>query len=179
MKNLKWLLIILSIILSVNLSIAKSQFSSEFANSEISFGITDKCTTYVYNLSTGEMNVRDICFQIRETDHIDFNLHDFSGKRDNEKDLWKFFIDITDNEKLTNFNFHASFFIFEENSEIIQYHCIIKGHEIKALIYNKLRSCWQILLLQNNDYKILTPYSGYRIVNAFNIKPRTSSDFDY
>ena len=125
------------------------------------------------------MRIRNICYTVLKTEHIDLNQYNISGKKDKKKDLWKFYIDITDYEKQTNSNLRASFYIFEENSEIIQYHCIIESQEIKALIYNKLRSCWQILLLQNNDHKILTPYSGYRIVNAFNIKQRTSSDFDY
>lgn len=73
MKYSKWFMIIILTIISVNFSAAKSQFNPEFQNSEFLSGETDKCTTYVYNLSTKDMRIRNICYTVLKKEHIDLN----------------------------------------------------------------------------------------------------------
>lgn len=179
MKSRSLFLMILLSVLSSTLAFGHNQLVSESLEGQTTPYNAFRCTTFVYNLTTEEMKIRDICFKISLIEHFDFNVYDYSGKRDKTKDLWKYHIEITDNEKLTKSSLDASFYIFEENEEIIQYHCIVEDSEYKALIYNKIRSCWLILVLQNDAYKILSPYSGYRYVNAFDIKPKTKSTIDY
>lgn len=76
-------------------------------------------------------------------------------------------------------NYEASFYIYEDRSEMIQYHPLVVNDEFKAIIYNKVKDSWQILLLQNDEYKILSPYSGYSYVNAFDIKTRKKTAISY
>jgi len=137
------------------------------------------CTTYVYNLTTDKMSIRDICFYVNMTDHIDMNDYRIGKSWDKQYDNWKFSIDVFDNDKLKSDNTKASFVVYEDNSEFTQYHCIIESVNIKALIYDKAKSNWQILILQNDEYKILSTYLGYHFTNAFNIKTRTSKDDGY
>ena len=139
----------------------------------------NKCTTYVYNLTTGEMKIRDICFQIEITDHFDLNEFNIGKEREKENDTWKFLVSISDNEKFTTQNFNASFYLYEESSEIKQYHCKVDNSDFKALIFDKIHNCWQVLLLQNDEYKILSPYTGYHFTNAFGIIQKSKSSIDY
>lgn len=140
---------------------------------------TKICTTYVYNLNTDEMHIRDICFTITITDHINMNAYNVGKKWDIKNDFWKFLITIKDNEKLKESTLTASFYIYEETSEIIQYHCIVEGADIKAIIFDKTRNLWQILVLQNENYKILSSYTGYHFTNAFDIKHKTAIEDEY
>jgi len=151
--------------------------SSQTRNDE--FFKAKKCTTYVYNLTTGEMRIRDICISITNTEHIDMNFYNIGKPWDIKKDYWKFQIEITDNDKSTTESFNASFYVFEESDEIKQYHCLIENSDFKAIIFNKINKCWQVLLLQNDEYKILSCYSGYRFTNAFGINPKSKSRTDY
>lgn len=137
------------------------------------------CTTYVYNLSNGKMNIRDICYNVELTDHIDMNNYRVGQKWDKEYDNWKFSIKIVDFDKLQEENLTASFSVFEDNSEITQYHCKVESAEIKAIVYNKNLKSWGILLLQNDNYKMLSPYTGYKLTNAFNIKTKINNDDGY
>lgn len=137
------------------------------------------CTTYVYNLNTDEMRIRDICFDILKTDHIDMNQFNSGQKWDKKNDFWKFQITIKDNEKLKETTLKASFYIYEESSEIIQYHCIVESASIKAIIYDKTKKSWQILVLQNDNYKMLSSYTGYHFTNAFDIKHKTPVEDEY
>ena len=132
------------------------------------------CTTFVYNLTTDKSAMRDICFFVELESHYDMN--GIGRKWEKSNDHWKFNITTFDNDKLKKSNFNVSFFIYEDNSEFIQYHCIYEDYEIKALIYDKKSGLWQILAFQNEEYKILSSYSGYHFTNAFNIKAKNSSD---
>lgn len=138
----------------------------------------NKCTTFVYNLSTEEMKIRDICFEIFNKDHIDLNKFS-TGAYDRTKDFWKFLINIIDNEKLIKSSINASFYVYENSPEIIQYHCDVTDADIKAIIFDKVKNSWQILIFQNEDYKLLSSYSGYHYTNAFGIKSKTKSNIDY
>jgi hypothetical protein len=137
------------------------------------------CTTFVYNLSTDKMSKRDICLNIELTDHIDMNEYRIGKSWDKQYDSFKFTIKIFDFDKVKESSLNASFHVFEETSEIIQYHCSVESAEIKAIIYDKTRSSWEILVLQNDEYKMLSSYSGYRFSNAFNIKTKSSDDKGY
>jgi hypothetical protein len=139
----------------------------------------NKCTTFVYNLTTGKMRIRDICFSIINTNHIDLNEFNPGKVRDNTQDLWKFSISIIDNDKKTQQSFEASFYVYEDNNEIKQYHCIVANSDFKAIIFDKAHNSWQILLLQDDEYKILSSYSGYHYTNAFGIKENQKSDINY
>lgn len=130
------------------------------------------CTTYVYNLTTGKMTIRDICFLVELENHYDMNS--VGRKWEKSDDYWKFNVTTYDNDKFKKSNFNVSFYIYTDNSEFTQYHCIYADYEIKALIYDKTKGLWEILVLQNEEYKILSLYSGYKYTNAFNI--RTKSD---
>ena len=70
-------------------------------------------------------------------------------------------------------------FCVRNSDEITQYHPLVENDEFKAIIYDKLRHCWQILLFQNDGYKILSCYSGYHYTNAFGIKEKKKSSIDY
>jgi hypothetical protein len=137
------------------------------------------CTTYVYNLTTDKMTIRDICVYVSLTDHIDMNEYRIGKSWDRQYDNWKFSIEVIDNDKLKRDNTKASFVVYEDNSEFTQYHCIIESVDIKALIYDKAKSDWQILVLQNDEYKILSSYTGYHFTNAFNIKVKSKSSDGY
>ena len=70
-----------------------------------------KCTNYVYNLSTGDMKIRDICYSVKIISHTD--LSEFKTTPKNKEDeFWKFDISIIDNQKLTKQN--------TENAEKLQ-----------------------------------------------------------
>lgn len=138
-----------------------------------------KCMTFIYNLTTGSMRMKDICYSISLTDHIDMNQYNPGREWDKTKDYWKYSISIKDNEKKSEQNFHASFYVYEESDEIKQYHCLIEDSDFKALIFDKIHNCWLILLLQNDEYKILSCYSGYHYTNAFGIKEKKKSNMDY
>jgi hypothetical protein len=135
------------------------------------------CTTFVYNLTTDKSAMRDICFFVELESHYDMNS--IGRKWEKTNDYWKFNVTTYDNDKLKKSSFSVSFYVYEDNSEFTQYHCIYADHEIKALIYDKARGLWEILFLQNEEYKILSSYSGYHYTNAFNIKVRTNSDDGY
>jgi hypothetical protein len=135
------------------------------------------CTTFVYNLSTEKSTMRDICYFVEIESHSDLNS--VGRKWDKTYDYWKFNVTTYDNDKLKKSNFNVSFYIYEDNTEFTQYHCIYEDHEIKALIYDKTKGLWEILVLQNDEYKILSSYSGYHYTNAFNIKTRSSNDGGY
>lgn len=139
----------------------------------------NKCTTFVYNLTTGEMRIRDICFSVTNTEHIDMNAYNIGKDWDKKNDFWKFTISISDNEKYSTQNFNASFYVYEESSEIKQYHCLTEDSDFKAIIFDKIHNCWQILMLQNDEYKILSPYTGYHYTNAFGIERKVKSSIDY
>jgi hypothetical protein len=138
------------------------------------------CTTFVYNLTTGNMRMKDLCFDVINTDHFDMNEFNLGREYDKTKDHWKFNITITDNEKKSKQSFSASFYMYEESAEIKQYHCIVESLDFKAIIFDKIHNSWQILMLQNEEYKILSSYTGYHYTNAFGIKQKQKSDnIDY
>lgn len=136
-----------------------------------------KCTTFVYNLSLDEMKMKDICFNVSKGEYS--NMNEYSREKKRENELWKFQISIEDNNSLSKHNYEASFYVYEDGSEITQYHPFVGNDEFKAVIYNKLRNSWQILLFQNDEYKILSSYSGYYYTNAFGIKTRKKSSISY
>ena len=137
------------------------------------------CTTFVYNLTTDKMTIRDICYNVKLTDHIDMNQYRHGKKWEKEYDSWKFFIKIYDFDKLKEFSLDASFYLYEDNSDFTQYHCKVETSEIKAIIYDKNMYSWQILVFQNEEYKILSSYTGYRYTNAFDIRAKKSSESGY
>ena len=139
----------------------------------------NKCTSYVYNLSTSEMRIRDICYTIELIGHYDMNEYRIGQPRVNEYDNWKYKIDISDFDKQTKQNYSASFYVYEDNEYYKQYHCIHDESEFKAIIYDKIRKCWQILLLQDNEYKMISCYTGYQYTNAFGIKSKSKSNISY
>ncbi|WP_269685139.1 hypothetical protein [Flavobacterium lacustre] len=169
MKNIKkivWFFILLS-----------SLVSNAQKNKKVPQKKKNTCTTFVYNLTTDKSTIRDICFFVEIESHFDMNS--VGRKWEKKYDYWKFNVTTYDNEKLKKSNFNVSFYIYEDNSEFTQYHCIYENHEIKALIYDKTKGLWEILVLQNEEYKILSSYSGYHYTNAFNIKTRTLNDGGY
>lgn len=135
------------------------------------------CTTFVYNLTTDKSTMRDICYFVNLESHHDMNSPGRKWEKTN--DYWKFNVTTYDNDKLKKSNFSVSFYVYEDNTEFTQYHCIYADHEIKALIYDKARDLWEILVLQNEEYKILSSYTGYQFTNAFNIKAKSSTDSGY
>lgn len=136
------------------------------------------CTTFVYNLTLEEMKMKDICFEVIKGEFI--NMNEFSSVKKKENELWRFKIIIKDNQSLSKQNYEASFYIYENYSQdIIQYHPVIENEEFKAVIYDKKRGKWQILLFQNDEYKILSSYTGYSYTNAFDIKSRKKSSISY
>ena len=138
-----------------------------------------KCATYVHNLSSGERKLRDICFSVTMTGHYDSNNFGQSAEYDKKNDTWRFAVKIVDNTNYNENSLDVAYFIHEENADIIQYHCRIEGSEIKAVILNKNNKSWQILLFQNDVYKILNSTPTYGFFNAFNIKNKANTDFDY
>jgi hypothetical protein len=138
------------------------------------------CTTFVYNLTTGNMRMKDLCFDVVKTDHIDMNEFNPGREYDKTKDFWKFSITIMDNEKKSKQSLNASFYVYEESAEIKQYHSIVEDSDFKAIIFDKIHNSWQILMLQNEEYKILSSYTGYHYTNAFGIKQKQkSNNIDY
>jgi hypothetical protein len=140
-----------------------------------------KCTTYVYNLTTDKMLPKDICIDVILTDHIDMNELSLGRKWDKKNDLWKFRVEIRSNATNSSMSTHRAFYVAEESDDHTQYHCFQEDDEFKALIYNKAIKKWSILLFQNDEYKILSPYTGYHYTNYFGIKPKksTSSSLDF
>ena len=136
------------------------------------------CTTFVYNLTLNDMKMKDICFNVIKGDYINLNLYSNSKRRENES--WRFEINIKDNVSLSQKNYQGAFYIFENYSEdIIQYHPVGENDEFKALIFDKTRNSWQILLYQNDEYKILSDYTGYKFTNAFGIREKNKSSISY
>lgn len=74
------------------------------------------CATYVYNLTTDKMTIRDICVYVELTDHIDMNDYRVGQRWDKQYDNWKFSIDVFDNDKLKKDNTKASFIVYEDNT---------------------------------------------------------------
>ena len=107
------------------------------------------------------------------------NQYNTGREWDKTKDFWKYSISIRDNEKKSEQNFHASFYVYEESDEIKQYHCLIEDSDFKAIIFDKIHNCWLILLMQNDEYKILSCYSGYHYTDVFGIKEKKKSNIDY
>jgi hypothetical protein len=138
-----------------------------------------KCATFVYNLTTGTSKLKDICYTVSLNDHIDMNQFRPGEKWDKTQDYWKYTITIEDNATRSKQSLNASFYLYEDSDEIKQYHCIIEDSEFKAVIFDKIRSCWLILMKQNDEFKILSCYSGYHFTNAFDIKKKTSSSISY
>ena len=56
---------------------------------------------------------------------------------------------------------------------------MVENDEFKSVIYDKLRNNWQILLFQNDEYKILSSYSAYHYINAFKIQPKRKTSISY
>lgn len=153
-------------------------FLSTISNSQ-SNKKSESCKTFVYNLTLDKMSVRNICFTVELTNHIDMNKFRVGQNWDKQHDFWKYSITISDNDKLKKQNIQASFFIYEDNSEYVQYHCNVDSLEILALIYNKTNDKWQLLFFQNEEYKMLSSYSGYHFRNAFDIKAKKIGDGGY
>jgi len=136
------------------------------------------CNTFVYNLSLDSMKMKDICFSVIKGEYI--NMNDFAQVKKKENELWKFRITIKDNQTMSSKSYEGSFYIYENYSQdIIQYHPFVENDEFKAVIFDKQRNSWQILLLQNDEYKILSTYTGYSFTNAFGIKSRKKSSISY
>jgi hypothetical protein len=145
-----------------------------------SFPVKEKpftCTTFVYNLTIDEMKIKDICFEVIKGEYT--NMNEYSSIKKKENEHWRFEITIKDNTTLSGQNYKAAFYVYEDGSEITQYHPFVYNDEFKAVIYDKLRNSWQILLYQNEEYKILSSYSGYHYTNAFDIKPKRKSTINY
>lgn len=127
-----------------------------------------KCTSYLIDMSSSKIKTKNLCFTVTQTDHIDANKYNRPGDQwDREKDYWKYRIQIFDYDNKTNNNTEASFYIYEDDAEKTQYHCLIENLDIKAIVYDKSRKSWQIVLLQNNKYSIISSYAGYKIIDAF------------
>ena len=136
------------------------------------------CNTFVYNLSLDEMKMKDICFEVIKGEYI--NMNEYSQTKKKENELWKFKISIIDNKTLSSNSYEGTFYIYENYSQdIIQYHSFVDNDQFKAIIYDKNRNSWQVLLLQNDEYKILSTYSGYSYTNAFGITSRKKSNISY
>ena len=135
------------------------------------------CTTFVYNLTLGEMKMRDLCFTVIKGEYT--NLNDFSNNKKKEDEFWRFKISIKDNKTQSIQTYEAAFFIYENGTEITQYHPIVGNDELKAVIYNKSNNSWQILLNQNDEYKILSSYTGYHYTNAFGIREKKKNSISY
>lgn len=119
-------------------------------------------------METSKIKVKNLCFSVTQTDHIDANKYNRPGDQwDREKDYWKYRIQIFDYDNKTNDNTEASFYIYEDDAEKTQYHCLIENLDIKAIVYDKNRKSWQIVLLRNNKYSISSSYAGYKIIDAF------------
>jgi hypothetical protein len=139
----------------------------------------NKCTSYVYNLSTSDMRIRNICYTLDLIGHYDGNEYRIGQPRVKEYDNWKYKIEIADFDKLTKQTYSSSFYIYEDNAEFTQYQCIHEESEFKAIIYDKMNKCWQILLLQDDEYKIISCYTGYKFTNSFGIKSKSKSSISY
>lgn len=136
------------------------------------------CTTFVYNLSQDNMKMKDICFTVNKGEYI--NMNEYARDKKKENELWRFSISIKDNQTMSIKSYEGSFYIYQNYSEdIVQYHPFVENDEFKAVIYDKQRNNWQILLLQNDEYKILSTYTGYKFTNAFGITSRKKSSIDY
>ena len=136
------------------------------------------CTTFVYNLSLDEMKMRDICLEVTRGEYI--NMNEYSSIKKKENEHWRFKIEIKDNQTLSKKIYEAAFYIYENYSkDIIQYHPVVDNDEFKAVIFDKSRNSWQILLFQNDEYKILSSYMGYSYTNAFGIKEKKKSSISY
>jgi len=136
-----------------------------------------KCSTYVNNLTTGRSNWRDLCCQV--TQGQSFNLNEYiydESRKKKENEGYKFSVYVLDNTNKTSLSYTASFWLYEETDDIKQYHNVHENHEIKALIFDKNNYCWQILLYQNYQYKVLSCYMGMNFINAFDID-RASADY--
>lgn len=136
------------------------------------------CTTFVYNLTVDEMKMKDICFEVIKGKYT--NMNEFSSTNKKENEIWRFQIIIKDNQSLSRREYEASFYIYENYSQdFVQYHPVVENDEFKAIIYDKIKNNWQILLLQNDEFKILSSYTGYNYTNAFGITKRKKSSIIY
>lgn len=127
-----------------------------------------KCTSYLIDMETSKMKVKNLCFTVTQTDHIDINKYNKLGEQwDREKDYWKYRIQIFDYDNKTNNNTEASFYIYEDDAEKTQYHCLIENLYIKAIVYSKSRKSWQLVLYKNAKYSVISSYPGYSIIDAF------------
>ena len=165
---------ILTLILITSTFILNAQKKTTYQNKPKAF----TCTTFVYNLSLDEMKIKDICFDVFKGEYIDLNQ--FSNTKKKENELWRFDISIKDNQTQSTNSYKGSFYLYENYSEDIeQYHPVNENSQFKAVIYDKKKDKWQILLNQNDEYKILSSYSGYSYTNAFGIKTKTKSSISY
>jgi len=139
----------------------------------------NKCTTWVANLSNSELHTKGICFNVTMVSHQD--LHELESWRPRKKtdEFWRFSIKIEDSKGGIVQQSEAAYYLYEETSELRQYHCLIDEIAFKAVVFDKQRNCWEIILMQNDQWKILSPYPGYHFIEAFGIKTKESSSFDY
>ena len=161
----------------VIITIFFSQLGNSQGSKKIPTNMDFSCTTFVYNLSLDEMKIRDICFDVNKGEYI--NLNEFSNTKRKENESWRFEVNIKDNSTFSVQNYKRAFYIYENSDEIIQYHPVVDDDEFKAIIFDKQRNKWQILLLQNDEFKILSTFSGYHYTNAFGIKAKRKSSINY
>ena len=131
---------------------------------------TFKCSTFVFNLTAGNYGWKDFCCNVVQGEPYDLNqfiYDDWRKKKENEG--FKFSISVIDNKKKTQLSYTASFWLYEETEYLRQYHNIHGSHDIKAIIFDKVHGCWQILIYQNYEYELLSCYAGSRYINAFDI----------
>ncbi len=154
-------------------------FGITFCFSQNKINNNEKCKTYISNLSLEKSYFKEICYFVKIIDHNDLNQFRLGEKWNKDYDFWKFLVVIIDIQKKTQQKFEGSFYIYEENNEIKQFHSNLENNEIKAIIYDKTKKVWEILLFQNNEYKILSPNNEYKLINAFNIKKNKNSGISY
>lgn len=127
-----------------------------------------KCTSYLIDISSSNIKAKNMCFSVTQTAHIDMNQYNKPGDQwDREKDYWKYKIEIFDYTNKTNTNTEASFYIYDEDSEKTQYHCIVDNLDVKAIVYDKNKKSWQIVLLNNGKYSVISSYPGYSFIDTF------------
>jgi len=49
-----------------------------------------KCTSFVYNMTTGDMKIRDICYNVKILSYHNMNEFSTSNKKDKRDEFWKF-----------------------------------------------------------------------------------------
>jgi hypothetical protein len=134
-----------------------------------------KCSTYVSNFTAGTDGWKDLCCFVEQGEPYNLNAYIYDEwRKKKENEGYKFSVTVIDNSQKTKLSYTSSFWLYEDNTELKQYHNIHKNHEIKALIFDKRKYCWQILLYQDYEYKILSCYWGNHFINAFDIARRNS-----